>query len=158
MTVMTINNELTMQYPDGFREMGAEETERFFTSARNRQSIYDEERHILISVAWTKPGFLNRLTNVKTILYQAEGGMKNGLQDYRRVDFYQSRIDGRKTRGICFEFTAHGSEIAQCGELAVIDAGDKFYALTFVAREEGIKESRAVFREIAQSLTFIKNR
>lgn len=153
MTSIMINEELSLRYPEGFHVMDEEETQRFFTTTENRKSIYDDNRHILISVAWTKPGVLNYLTDAKTILHQAESGMKKGLQDYRRVDSCQSRIDGKQARGVCYEFTAHGSDIDQCGELAVFRAGNKFYALTFVARKDGIEESRAVFREIVQSIT-----
>lgn len=153
MTPITINDELCLCYPQGFHELDEKETQRFFTTSQNRKSIYDENRHILISIAWTKPGFLNYLTDAKTILYRAESGTKRGLPDYRRTDLSQSRIGGKKAQLVRYEFTALDSEVEQCGEMAVFRAGNKFYALTFVARKDGIRENRAVYDEIVQSIT-----
>lgn len=153
MNSMTINNELKLSYPDGFHEMDQEEMQRFFSASLYRRGIYDEDRHILISVAWTKPGPVNFLTDAKTILLRAELGMKRGLQDYIRMKEAQDEIAGKKARCISFTFTAQESEIAQGGEMAVFRAGNKFYAVTFVAREEGFDESLTVYREILKSFS-----
>ena len=154
MPSMTINNELRMSYPDGFCEMSADDLLRFFSSAQNRQGIYDGDRHILLSVAWTKPGVLNYLTDVRTILMRAELGMKRAISSYRQTEMFKTEIAGKKGQGIRFAFTAQDTELPQIGELTVFRAGNKFYAVTFVAREAGIEESRAVLREITQSFSF----
>ncbi|MBQ3285051.1 MAG: hypothetical protein IJH40_05340 [Ruminococcus sp.] len=153
MNSMTINNELKLSYPDGFHEMDKEEMQRFFSASLYRQGIYDEDRHILISVAWTKPGPVNYLTDARTILLRAELGMKRGLQDYCRVKETQVEVAGKKARCISFTFTAQGSDIAQSGEMAVFRAGNKFYAVTFVAREDGYDESLNVYHGILESLS-----
>ena len=153
MNSMTINDELKLSYPDGFHEMDKEEMQRFFTTSLYRRGVYDGDRHILISVAWTKPGPVNFLTDAKTILLRAELGMKRGLQDYCRLKETQDEIAGKKARCISFTFTAQGSDIAQSGEMAVFRAGNKFYAVTFVAREEGFDESLSVYREVLQSFS-----
>ena len=150
---MTINIELSLSYPEGFHEMDADELLRFFSSADNRQGIYDGDRHLLLSVAWTKPGFLNYLTDVKTILLRAESGMRRGLQGYRQTEMFRTVIAGKKGQGVRFAFTAQDTDISQIGELTVFRAGDKFYAVTSVAREDGMEESIAVLHEITQSIS-----
>lgn len=152
-TTMTINNELSLCYPDGFHEMDADEMKRFFATSLYRRGIYDGDRHILISVAWTKPGPLNYLTDGKTILLRAESGMRSGLLNYRQTERFTAEIAGKKACGVRFSFTASDADVGQTGVMTVFRAGNKFYAVTFVAREEGFAESEAIYRGIAESFT-----
>lgn len=153
MPSLTINNELSLRYPDGFCEMSADELLRFFSSAQNRQGIYNADRHILLSVAWTKPGVLNYLTDVRTILLRAELGMKRAIPSYRQTEMFQTEIAGKKGQAIRFSFTAQDTDAPQIGELTVFRAGNKFYAITCVAREEGMDESLAILSDITRSLS-----
>ena len=56
MNVINLNNTLELSYPEGFHVLTPEErSELNFIKEGNGDLIRDEEKHVLISAAWTTP-------------------------------------------------------------------------------------------------------
>ncbi len=62
MNAINLNNAVELYYPEGFHVLSAEErSELNFIKEGNGNLIRDEERHVLISAAWTRINAMARL-------------------------------------------------------------------------------------------------
>ena len=147
-----VNKELLLNYTENFCEMDAAALRKYFTTEQNRWGIYDEKRHAIISVAWTRTGLLNLLTDAKAIVKGTERCMKKNLQDYCRTEKISTVISGAKAKGIRFLYTATGTDIKQKGETLALRCGGKFYVVQFVTRAEGEAENRRMYDAVLQSI------
>lgn len=147
-----VNRELLLNYTDNFHEMDAEELRKYFSTEQNRWGIRDEKRHAIISVAWTKTGLLNLLTDAKAIVNGMERCMKRNLQDYCRTERISTVISGAKAKGIRFLYTATGTDIKQKGEILAMRCGGKFYVVEFITGAEGEAENRRMYDAVLQSV------
>ena len=80
----TIVGEVLIEYPDSFEKMERDEIQKFYSSANNRWGIIDRERHMVISVAWTKKSGLigSLLADEKSFLKRLDKHEKPTLTWY----------------------------------------------------------------------------
>ena len=147
-----VNKELLLNYTENFREMDDAELRKYFTTEQNRWGIYDEKRHAIISVAWTRTGLLNLLTDAKAIVNGMERCMKRNLKDYCRTERLSTVISGAKAKGIRFLYTANDADVKQKGDILALRCGGKFYVVEFVTRAEGEAENRRMYDAVLQSI------
>lgn len=147
-----VNKELLLNYTDNFHEMDAGELRKYFSTEQNRWGIHDEKRHAIISVAWTRTGLLNLLTDAKAIVKGAERCVKKNLQDYCRTEQISTVISGAKAKGIRFLYTVTGTQIKQKGEMLAMRCGGKFYVIEFITNVEGEAENRRMYDAVLQSV------
>lgn len=147
-----INQELTLLYTEKFHIMSDTELVKFCGTAVNHWGIYDENNHCLFIVSWTKPGFLNFLTDAKSVIRGAERRMEKNLHNYRRMDSFTTTIAQRKAQSIRFTYEANDAELTQIGEMSVFRADKKFYAIQYISRQCYDDENRGVYRDILQSV------
>ena len=153
MKQMNINQELTLSYADGFHVMTAEELIKFGGTGVNHSGLYDEARHAFIIVSWTPPGWLNYLTDAKSVVGGAERCMKKNLRNYCREDSFKAVIASHKAFGIRFVYSATDVDVWQVGELSAFRVNNKFYAVQYVSRKSCGKENRKIYEEVLQSMT-----
>ncbi len=152
---LVINNELKATYLDSFHEMNSDELKKFFVSDQNRSGIYDENLHMIISVSWTKPGFLNYITDAKSVLKGTEYRMKNNMTNYRRLDSINCEIASKKAVGFRFEYLVGGTDIIQTGETYVFKQKNKYYAIHVISRKEGVGQCRQIAEDFLRSMTLL---
>lgn len=148
-----INNEIELTYPDGFREMSEDELSKYFSSPANRWGAYNADEHIILSVSWTKKGFLSFLTDEESILIGAESCMKRNLLNYQRISSFKTTVASKKARGIRFEYRVNDAKIIQVGDLIVFRQKNKFYAVHYITRKANAGSSRVAFEETLKSIS-----
>ena len=147
-----INNELTLTYPEGFQEMNEETLTRYFSSPKNRWGVYDPERHVIISVSWTKAGFFSFLTDAENVLLSAQARMRSNLINYKRTSSSKMKIAGKKGFGFRFEYRVNDRNIYQSGDLRAFKYKGKFYALEYIGRRITDEEHHPIFEEVMESV------
>ena len=148
----TINNELTLSYNEHFRVMTSDELVKYCGTAVNHWGIRDEESHGLFIVSWTRPGFLNFLTDAKSVLGGSERCMKKNLCHYDREDSFTMDVAGNKAHGIRFTYDVTGTDITQIGETSVFRANKKFYVIQYVSRLDHDGQNRGVYHGILRTV------
>ncbi len=147
-----INREFIIHYNDNFHAMTGDELTKFFGSPACRWGVYDEQQHTVISVTWTKPGFLNLLTDAKSVVGGAETRMKQKLQNYRREAAVSTEIAGITAKGIRFSYTADDTDVVQQGEMLAFRMKNKFYVIQYLSRNKGNAENHRQYETMLQSV------
>ena len=153
MNTASINNELNLTYPDGYKEMSEEELARYFSSPANRWGAYNADEHIILSVSWTKAGFFSFMSDAESVLIGAEGRMRRNLLNYQRISSFKTTVASKKARGIRFEYRVNDARLVQVGDLIVFKQKNKYYAVHFITRKLNAGSSRKAFEEILKSIS-----
>ena len=146
-----INNEISLNYPDAFTEMNPEELTRYFSAPDNRWGAYDADRHIILSVSWTKAKFLQSDPEMRMI--DVESRMRRNLLNYQRIAEFRPKIGGKKAYGIRFEYRVKDKKLVQVGDLMMFKHKKSFYAVHYITRKYTAAADRADFEEILNSVT-----
>lgn len=148
----TVNNELTLTYPDSYEEMSEEELVRYFKSAQNRWGVYDAERHVILTVSWSKAGFFSFMSDAESMLIGVEASLKRNLINYRRKEAFKTKIAKQKGYGIRFEYRVNNANIYQIGDLRAIKYKGKYYALQYIGRRITDEECHPDFDQLVESV------
>ena len=132
--------------------MSIEEIDRYFCDHTNRIGIRSNERHVIVSVSYTKPKIVNYLTDAKSVLSSAERNMKRNLKNYKRIEKRQFDVASKKAYSVRFEYTATDSPVEQCGELIVFKVKKKFYSIYYVSLKSLDQENYRDFQAILNSM------
>ena len=147
-----INNELMLSYDEGFSEMSADELKKYFSSVENRWGIFDKDNHILISVSWTNPGFINYLTDSKAVVRGALRCSKSSLINFRIINKQTLTVDSKKAYCVAFEYKANDADINMYAELLAFRQKNKFYAIHYLSRREFSADNRKLFDSVIKSI------
>ena len=150
--LQTASGELKFLYPEYFHMMSIEEIDRYFCDHTNRMGIRSNERHVIVSVSYTKPKIVNYLTDAKSVLSSAERNMKRNLKNYKRIEKRQFDVASKKAYSVRFEYTATDSPVEQCGELIVFRVNQKFYSIYYVSLKSLDQENYRDFQAILNSM------
>ncbi len=149
-----INNEIDLAYPDGFRPMSEEEMTRYFGSPENRWGVYDPDKHIILSVSWTKAGFLQTFTDAESVLIGIESRLCRNLLNYQKVTSYKQKLGKQKAEAIRFEYRVNDARIVQVGDVVVVKYKKKFYVIHYIIRKATATRDLPVFKEVLDSVSF----
>ena len=155
MNTVKVNNELALTYPDGFQEMGEEELQRYFSSAKDRWGVFDAERHVILTVTWKKAGIFGFLTDPESVIVGAEARMKRNLINYRRLSGGKTKIASKKKKnayGIRFEYRVNNANIYQTGDLRTFKVKGRFYSIQYLARRINDEEYHPIFDELIATI------
>ena len=153
MNNVRINNQIDLTYPDGFKEMGAEELTRYFSSPNNRWGVYNADEHIILSVSWNKPGFFGSFSDADSVLTGAEARMCRSLLNYQRLNRYKLKIGSQKACGVRFEYRVNDARLVQIGDLVVFKYKKLFYSVYYVTRKTNAGSARLALQETLKSIT-----
>ena len=151
MDTVKINNEINLNCPDGFKEMGEEELTRYFSKPDNRWGAYEADRHIILSVSWTKAGFLK--SDPEMVVYGAEARLRRNLLNYQRISEFNIKVAGKKAYGVRFEYRVNDARIVQVTDLITFKYKKNFYSIYYVTRKTTAAADRADFEEVIKSIS-----
>ena len=155
MTTERINNELNMNYPESFRPMTEEEMLRYFGSAENRWGVYDPDRHIILSVSWTKAGFWRSMTDAESVLLGIEARLRRNLLNYQKVTSYRMKLNKKhKAEAVRFEYRVNDARLVQVGDVIVIKYKKKFYVIHYITRKPTAPQDLPILKEALESVSF----
>lgn len=151
-----INNEIGLNYPDGYEEMGQEELTRYFGNPENRWGAYNAEQHIILSVKWEKAGFMQ--SDPEMYLYDIEARLRKSLVNYQKIQSYSFDVTQKKKKykiknGLRFEHRVNDSARVHIVDLVVFKYKKNFYSVYYITRKANAAASRPAFQEILQSIT-----
>ncbi len=150
MANVKINNEINLNYPEGFKEMGEEALTRHFGSPKDRWGVYNADDHIVLSVSWSKAGFM---TDAETALFDITARLRRRLVNYQQITTYGAKIGKAKAYGVRFEYRVNDSARVHIGDLVVFKNKGKYYAVYFITRKHNAASSRISFKETLDSIT-----
>lgn len=152
MNNVKVNNEIDLAYPDSFRPMSEEELIRYFSTAENRWGVYDTDKHIILSVSWTKAGFLQTFTDAESVLIGIEARMRRSLLNYQKVTDYEMKIGKKKANGVRFEYRVNDARLVQVGDVIVFKYKKHFYVIHYITRKATAGQDRGMFKEVLDSI------
>ena len=147
-----INNEVELSFDSGFTEMATDELKKYFTNVKNRWGIFNKDNHVVISLSWTNPGFVNYLTDAKAIVKGALRCSKSNLIDFKINSKQYVDVASKKAYCEAFEYKANDADIVMCGELMAFRQKNKFYAIHYLSRKELNEGNRKLFDNIIKSI------
>lgn len=154
---ISIDNKLYMDCPEGFRQLTEEELQKMNLIAGGKGlCISDSERHIVISVAWTKVNALSAwlLGTRETAGSMAKHISKSMKQfNYVWLDDVKREIDGQVARGLDYNYIVQG--IHMTGESLVVKSEENLFYFHFYGRQARRDESLAVFHEILDGVVML---
>ena len=154
MNSVKVNNELNLTYPDNFKEMSDVELARYFGSPTNRWGVYDTDKHVILSVGWTKPGFFKSMGDAESAMIGAQSRLRKSLLNFQLIGSYKmSLAKKKKVAAIRFEYRVNAKKLVQVADLIIVKHKKKFYSLYYITRKANAPEERQVLREILDSVT-----
>lgn len=153
MNTAKINNEVNLTYPESYQIMGEEELQRYFGKAENRWGVYDAERHVILSVSWSKAGFKTLFSDAETMLIGVEAKFKRSLINYRRTDARKTKIARKKGYAIRFQYRANNTNMYYLSDLRAVKCKGKYYAFQYICRRINDEECHPDFDAMMESVT-----
>ena len=149
-----VNDQLALSYPDGFHVMDREELKKLYLDDNpNRWGIWDQEKHIIITVFWhSSNALLAALAGAKDVAKSTEKKLHKGLgkYSYRRDGFFQTTLCGRETTG--FRYTYQLGDVTLAAETIVLKEKTVCYTIYYYAREELALASHPVFEAVLDTM------
>ena len=149
------NNRMKLRFPEGFRMFSEEEMKKQnFLKEGTGNCLKDEERHILVSVAWKKAGLLSLLAEPSEAVRSMEKQIAAPMKDYGYVleDFMNKRVGDTDLYG--FRYSYRAQDIGMTGESFILKKDKVFYYLHVYYRTE-LTESRKTWDDILSSLEWV---
>ena len=154
MSNIKVNNEISLTYPDNFKEMSPEELIKYFGSPNNRWGVYDADQHIILSVGWMKAGFFSFMWDAETMMVGAESRLRRNLLNYQRISSFKMKLKPKKKCfGIRFEYRVNDKKLVQVGDLIIFKHKGKVYSIYYITRKSNAAASRPAFKEVLDSIT-----
>ena len=148
MNSLIVNEELTMNGPEGFHIMTEEEMAQLKYFDKPMWLITDPDRHMIFTVSWRKSGLAALLLKPKDIIKKMETQLGKAMKpyDYGFQSFLQADMGGQPAEGFLYAYNSKG--IDMCGAAFSVKKGKTFYYIYCYMREELLAESRPVLEEI----------
>ena len=153
---LTLNQQLTISCPEGFRVMDEAERSKLNVLGQGPGAcITDPERHVVMSFGWKAAGLAALLLSAKDAAKQAEADIRKAMSSYGyHLDGFLSRaVGGEKAEGFAFDYEAQG--IRMYGESFAVKRGKVFYYLHLYTREALKDENVTLWTELLSSAAWI---
>lgn len=153
----TVHEELSLSWPDGFRVMGEDELDKLYSAHDpNRWGIWDQQRHIIITVLWQQVHpLLAWLSDMKAMARRNEQLAKKGYQGhgYQLEDFFSRQLCGRGGEG--YRFSYRLGDVTQTAETVLFKNGKNVYSLSCIGRQENSAQDRETFEKVLNSVKIL---
>lgn len=153
MEQITLNKQLTLTFPDGFRKLDANEVKALSSAgSENAEALKNEEAHLMVSMGFKKAGGLaGLLLKEADMVKAAEKGIAKASAPfgYKLAGFGERTVGGKEAKSFRYTYTAQG--VAMTGEGVVVKAGGFYYYLYLYAREALQDAGFAAWQEILDS-------
>lgn len=161
MNNVILNNELTLQYPDGFHVLDEDEMSRIFpVNTPNRWAIMDLDRHLIICVQWQKSSailarFSSTKDHAKRVVAKARAAYRE--KECEIGDPYQTSVCGQEAWGVSFSYEVDG--VKQLGKVILFKRLSKkthtTYTVYYYTREESAEENEVILHDALSSVEVI---
>ena len=146
------NNQINLEYPDGFTQLSDEENSKYFMGNQLRQSFHNKEKHVLLSLSKSKDSFLYRFLSLEGVLNSSLSNLANNLKDYQTLEKHESTIFNQESLTACFSFVAKDKDVKQYGELSIFKMKKAIYAIYCVCWFTDKEENKIIFKQFKDSL------
>ena len=152
MNSLIVNEELTMNVPEGFHIMTEEEMAQLKYFDKPMWLITDPDRHMIFTVSWRKSGLAALLLKPKDIIKKMEPQLRKAMKpyDYGFQSYLQADMGGLPAEGFLYAYKS--KKLDMCGAAFSVKKGKTFYYIYCYMREEFLGESRLVLEEIMQGV------
>lgn len=155
MNEITLNDELTLTCPDGFREMEGDELKAVFPEEpMGCWAACDDERHIIIAAQWHDSGrkLLAKMVSAKDQLGRIDSARRKSFKSYgyQSGKPYETEVAGEGAWRQDCSYQIKG--IDHVASSVVLKSGSCFYTLYLYGRAAQEAESRAAFDQVLSSL------
>ena len=153
-----INNTFSLQIPEPFESMGAEDLQELSRNGGDpyRWGVRNRDNHVMIIALWKQyPALLARISDLKSIVKKNEQLTCKVYEGhgYRLLGFSSLQAGDEKAEGYCFSFSAEG--VTQIVSNYLIKDGKTVYAFLCRGLEENMAADQAMFREVMKSLQYL---
>jgi len=156
MTAETINGDLKVMVPDGYRVMSAEEMKAMFLDENpNRWAMRNEVMHHTVAVFYHKSNpFLSMLADAKSVAESTQLRLAEGLlsHQYRKGESFPLTVCGQKAYGFTYRYVNH--EVPTDGTVIVFKHGNICYTVYGYSAQDYTDANRPVFESTCNSMQF----
>ncbi|MCR5067931.1 MAG: hypothetical protein K6A14_07715 [Erysipelotrichaceae bacterium] len=149
-----LNGALELTSPDGFRRLNEEEIKKFnFANEMPGCVLQNEERHVIISLAWRKVNaLLSKLFSVKELAGRMADYIADADKDYghKRGDSFAGTVAGEKAAGFNYSYTVE--EVGMDARVIITRHRGHFYYMYFYFRSANREESLKLIEQIVSSM------
>lgn len=149
-----INSELSVTYPNSFRDMELAELQLSFgTAYKSMWGIRDDKHSMIVAVIWKEAGkLLQKLVSTKSLAQKYEKDMQKALQsdDYALDTLFEREIAGQEAQ--CFSYTYTRDGVKQHGETTVFRRGRCNYTLYYYTQARKAGANRTAYEKLLSSL------
>ena len=146
------NNQINLEYPDGFTQLSDEENSKYFMGNQLRQSFQNKDKHILLSLSKSKDSFLYRFLSLEGVLNSSLSNLEKNLKDYQTLEKYESTIFNQESVTACFSYLTNEKDVKQYGELSIFKIKKAIYAIYCVCWFADKEENKVIFKQFKDSL------
>ncbi len=155
MSKATVNDLMSIEVPEGFHTMSAEELRQAYQDDKqNRWGMWDQDRHVMVTVMWKEyPRLLMMLSDVKGISRKNEQMAAKGYagNGYECGGFFSVNVDGEKAEG--YRFSYHIGNVEQSAETILFKLEKTIFSITCGGRRENREADRELFDRIIAGIT-----
>lgn len=156
MSKATVNQLISVEVPDGFQQMSAEELQQAYRDSNpNRWGMWDKARHVMVTVMWKEyPQLMKLLMPDLTAVCRkneqmaAKGYAGNG---YGCGGFFSASVDGKPAEGYRFSYRVGDAE--QSAETILFRQDMTVYSVTLAGRTENREADRELFDGIVAGIS-----
>ena len=153
MEYVVMNNELALPLERGFHVMDEEEKSQLdFLGGAAGTCLSDPERHMMISIGWSKIGRLPAmLLNTGEIAKNMEGRVREPMAEfgYRLEGFINARVGGKNAEG--FDYGYEAEDTRMFAESLIIKHRKSLYNLHMYCRWENRGECHRTWRDMLEA-------
>lgn len=151
-----INQTVSIDIPDGFGTMSAEELRQVYRNDDpKRWGTWDRERHVIITVMWKDyPMLLSKLTDLKTVCKKNEQLISRGYagNSYQCGGFFSMTAGGQSAEG--YRFSYRVGDVVQSAETVLVKLNKTIYSITCTGRTENQPADHELFAGILAGIRF----
>ena len=147
------DGNVSVEFPDDFREMSEEEVGKYFGGGLPRLGVINPDKHVIMSISRTNDSFLGLIASSSSVLSGAERSLSR-LKDYRCLERLDSTLLGKPAKAIRFRYAASDKGTQQYGEMRVVKHKRRFYISYCLSRLEGKDENEQTFIQFNESIRF----
>ena len=144
-----MNDTLSLTFPDGFEKLDEAQLQQLRAMKSSPDvCLRDEEKHIIVSLAYKRAGFLSGVLNGRYLIKSAQSRLAAAMRGYGyRLTGYEDRRVGSKAAQ-SFQYAYVAQDVGMRGECCAIKEGKAIYYLHFYVRETYAEEGFRLWKQV----------
>ena len=144
-----MNDTLSLTFPDGFEKLDKDQLQPLrVMSSSPGICLRDEEKHIIVSLAYKRAGFLSGVLNGQDLVKSTQSRLAAAMRGYGyRLSGYEDRRVGSKTAQ-SFQYAYVAQDVGMRAECCVFKEEKTIYYLHFYVRETCAEEGFRLWKQV----------